>query len=405
VELTTADLEHVQPADVVLGVASPGGVHWPVLIDTVRAAVSSFAQAPRVIVAAPAETTGDGLTEALATLDAAVQLLPCAVPHVPRVPLAPDDFRGLFLMLREIAHKAEARGALVVGSDAPGVTPDLIRLLIQPLIEKGCDLVVPCYQRHPLEGLINSGIVYPLTRALYGRRIYGQIGQDFAFSTRLIGEYAATSSGSARPFWLAPFATCSGMRVCQANLDVRLPPAETQELSATLAAVLGSLFLDAERGAVCWQKVRGSHVVEAVGRSAAANDSPADADVQSMIESFRLGFRNLQDVWGLVLPPATLVELTQLARTPPERFVMRHEVWARIVFDFALGHRLRPISRDHLLRAMTPLYLAWAASFARQVAAAGPRGFDDLLDEMCVAFEVEKPYFVSRWRWPDRFHP
>ncbi len=43
-----------------------------------------------------------------------------------------------------------------------------------------------------------------------------------------------------------------------------------------------------------------------------------------MLETFQLGFRNLQEVWGLVLPPVTLLELKRLARPgggalPPAR--------------------------------------------------------------------------------------
>ena len=27
------------------------------------------------------------------------------------------------------------------------------------------------------------------------------------------------------------------------------------------------------------------------------------------------------------------------------------------------------------------------------------------IEELCLAFESTKSYFVSRWRWPDRFNP
>ncbi|MGH9175499.1 MAG: hypothetical protein ACRD1H_14130, partial [Vicinamibacterales bacterium] len=72
---------------------------------------------------------------------------------------------------------------------------------------------------------------------------------------------------------------------------------------------------------------------------------------------------------------------------------------------FALSHRLRTISRDHVLRAMTPVYLAWAASFAQQLTEATPGAFEDRLERLCAAYETEKTYLLSRWRWPDRFNP
>jgi hypothetical protein len=75
------------------------------------------------------------------------------------------------------------------------------------------------------------------------------------------------------------------------------------------------------------------------------------------------------------------------------------------VFDFALGYRLRTMNRDHLLRAFTPLYLAWAASFATEMQEARADEAERRLEALCLAFEAEKPYLISRWRWPDRFNP
>jgi len=80
-------------------------------------------------------------------------------------------------------------------------------------------------------------------------------------------------------------------------------------------------------------------------------------------------------------------------------------LWAQVVYDFALGHRLRTINRDHLLRAMTPLYLGWLASYALEMQNATVRAAEQRLEQLCRAFEATKPYLVSRWRWPDSFNP
>ena len=69
-------------------------------------------------------------------------------------------------------------------------------------------------------------------------------------------------------------------------------------------------------------------------------------DVRPMIESFTLGSRNLQEVWRLVLPPVTLLELKRMSRLPPEQFRMPDALWVKIVYDFALAYRLRTISRS-----------------------------------------------------------
>jgi hypothetical protein len=124
-----------------------------------------------------------------------------------------------------------------------------------------------------------------------------------------------------------------------------------------------------------------------------------------MLELFRLGARDLPEVWSLVLPPASLFELRKLSSLAPGQFRMPDELWARIVYDFALGHRLRTINRDHLLRAMTPLYLGWLASYALEMQNATVRAAEQRLERLCQAFEANRPYLVSRWRWPDSFNP
>jgi hypothetical protein len=51
---------------------------------------------------------------------------------------------------------------------------------------------------------------------------------------------------------------------------------------------------------------------------------------------------------------------------------------------------------------MTPLYLAWVASHLLQSAQTDPERH---IEAVAAAFEAEKPYLVSRWRWPDRYNP
>jgi glucosylglycerate synthase len=97
--------------------------------------------------------------------------------------------------------------------------------------------------------------------------------------------------------------------------------------------------------------------------------------------------------------------LRKLSRLPVDQFRMPDELWVRIVYDFALAHRLRTISRDHLLRSLTPLYLGWVASYARDLQNSGAASPERRLEQLGLAYETEKSYLVSRWRWPDRFNP
>ena len=122
-----------------------------------------------------------------------------------------------------------------------------------------------------------------------------------------------------------------------------------------------------------------------------------------MLESFRNAYANLHEVWSLVLPPQSLFGLKRLSLMPPDAFAMPDPLWARIVYDFLLAYRLRTINRGHLLGALTPLYLAWVASHI--LLTRSGTSPDRHIEAVAAAFEADKPYLVSRWRWPDRFNP
>ena len=194
-------------------------------------------------------------------------------------------------------------------------------------------------------------------------------------------------------------------RLLKSHVDVRHARHDEVDLSTVLAVLAGVMFEDAEKNAASWQRIRGSQPTPVFGSPAAAVNDGDGVDVRPLIESFNLGWRNLQEVWGLVLPPVTLLELKRLSRLPMEQFRMPDPVWAKIVYDFALAHRLRSIGRSHLLGALTPLYLGWVASYVGEVQAGDAMAAEQRIERLATAFEEAKPYFVSRWRWPDRFNP
>jgi hypothetical protein len=272
-------------------------------------------------------------------------------------------------------------------------------------------MVVPYFARHKLDGAISKGIVYPLTRALYGKRVRQPLGSVFALSGRLVERFLARRvwdievsalSADARA---VSEAICADFALCQAFLGPaeHAASASPLDLSSILAAVLGSVFDEMNHNVSYWQKVRGSEPVRWFGTPVEIADNPPPVDAHKMWESFRLGCRTLQDVWSPVLPPATMLALKYLARD--DAATLADDLWARIVYDFALGYRLHVMNRGHLLRALTPLYLGWLACFVREMSAAPSQDVERRVQQLSMVYEAQKPYLISRWRWPDRFNP
>ncbi len=312
-----------------------------------------------------------------------------------------------------VANERNAKVCLVVDSNVRSLTQDWIGALARPIIEAGVDLVSPCYLRHKFDGAMFSGIVYPLTRALYGKRIQQPMGGEFAFSAGLVRYFLGQPQrdgdepGSGSDIWVTIQAVRGGFRMAQTFLGPRIlddgQPAP--EVSSILAQTLGAIFMEMDRTASVWQRVRGSEKVPSFGPCGETGTDPVAVDINPMIQSFRLGYESLQDIWRMVLPPATSMELKRMSLQSAETFRFDDSLWARVVYDFALGWRMRIMDRDHLLKALTPLYLAWVASYIRSVRDADAKQTQASIEALCCAFEAQKNYFISRWRWPDRFNP
>ena len=314
-----------------------------------------------------------------------------------------------YLQAHELAQECKADVVLLLGEEAQSLETSGLQKMIASAVQEHCDLVVPRYALPARAGLVNSAILYPVSRALFGSAIRFPLAADLCFSARmgaLLGTAAQRLTGSNYGdglVWAASAASVAGYSIAEVDVGSRvLPQPNGQDLNSVLAHVTGSLFADVEAKAAFWQRARVARMRAVSEPTEIGFETPTD-EVRSMVDSFRMAHGNLAEIWSLVLPPQSLLGLKRLSVVAPESFVMADNLWARIVYDFVLAYRLRTMNRGHLLGALTPLYLAWVASHLVQTTKT--HAFERHIESVAAAFEAEKPYLVSRWRWPDRFNP
>ena len=117
-----------------------------------------------------------------------------------------------------------------------------------------------------------------------------------------------------------------------------------------------------------------------------------------MVRAFDLGLKDLLPVWEQIMPESTLARLYPLALVDPDEFRLPPPLWARVVSDFAVAYHERRLPRDHLLRALAPLYLGRVAAFVVEARATPLARIPESFDKIDRAFEVEKEHLVARWR-------
>ena len=78
-----------------------------------------------------------------------------------------------------------ANASAVISPDATSIEPEWMERLLRPVARDNFDLVTPVYGRQKSEGLLVRSLVYPMSRALYAKRVREPYPTEFAFSGRL----------------------------------------------------------------------------------------------------------------------------------------------------------------------------------------------------------------------------
>jgi glycosyltransferase involved in cell wall biosynthesis len=317
------------------------------------------------------------------------------------IPGKGSAFRTIF----EAAKGLKAKACVVVDSDLRSITPEWMELLLRPVYEGGYDYVAPLYSRHKFDGTITNSIVYPLTRALYGKRVRQPIGGDFGFSGRLAAFYLTKEvweSDVARfgiDIWMTTLAIAEGYEVCQSFLGAKIHDAKDpgSDLGPMFTQVVSSVYNLMESYQDVWRKLERSQPVSVFGFHYDVGLEPVAVNIERMIGNFRLGVRDLKEIWRKALLPETLHWLESIERSSEEGFSFPQDLWVRIVYDFALAYHKGSVHREHLLKSMIPLYLGRVASFVKENKESSSREVEEKIESLCKVFEEMKPYLIERW--------
>jgi len=320
----------------------------------------------------------------------------------PGIPGKGSAFRTIF----EIADALDVSACCVVDSDLRSITPEWIELLVKPVLDGGADFVAPLYHRHKYDGTITNSIVYPLTRALYGKRVRQPIGGDFGFSGRLARFYLdkdVWETDVARfgiDIWMTTTAVANNFSVSQSFLGAKIHDTKDPgaDLSAMLHQVVGATFELMETYSNEWKEVRGSEPVRTYGFEYTVGLEQVNVNVDRMLGIFREGLKNLRDIWTVVLGAGDFSDVEALGRLDPLEFRFPPRLWTRVIYDYALAYRKKKLPREHLIKSLTPLYLGRTASFVIEARDMDQSAAEAEIEKLCLEFEDLKEHLLNHWR-------
>jgi glycosyltransferase involved in cell wall biosynthesis len=341
----------------------------------------------------------------------------------------------------EIAAALEVQALVVVDSDLRSIVPEWIELLAGPILKGGYDFVAPLYARYKYDGTITNTVTYPVTRALYGRRVRQPIGGDFGVSGDLIRDYLSQETW--RPdvsrfgvdIWMTTTALTGGFAVCQSRLGTKVhdPKDPGADLGPMFRQVVGTLLDLARDNAPRWLEISGSHEVPAYGFERYADPAPLEVNTLRLLTQFHHGALTVSDTWQQMLRPGnynSVMELAAEAGSMAEAaahklgmgptsgegtvgsgglpstdelsdavssFHFPDDLWARVFYDLLVTSSFGEVPTEKLVAAFVPIYFGRVGRFIIENRRLSGEQAEEHVERQAREFELLKPYLVKHW--------
>ncbi|HUU50006.1 MAG TPA: glycosyltransferase [Nitrospinota bacterium] len=318
------------------------------------------------------------------------------------------SFRALF----ELAGLLTAEACVVVDSDLRSITPEWIKLLADPILEKKAEFVTPYYSRHKYDGTITNHIIYPMIRSLYGVQVRQPIGGDFGFSGGLASLYAKEdvwNTDVARfgiDVWMTTTAINEGCKIVQANLGIKVHDSKDPsiDLGPMFSEVISTLFYLMGKYENQWLNISGSKPIEIIGELKDGHKiQPVSVTLSRLREELIDGFSYFNPLYRQIIEPDNYNQLKEnidLIKQGKD-IIFPPELWAKILYDFAFTFQTWNRNRRKLVNIVTPLYFGRTAAYCQEVADMDDSGSEEVIEKQAQIFENFKPYLkekIEAWK-------
>ncbi len=314
-----------------------------------------------------------------------------------------NNFNNLFKKVVELGVDS----VVVVDADLKSITPQWIRHLGEPLFNE-FGYVAPLYVRHKYDGTITNSIAYPMTRALYGRRVRQPIGGDFGFSGELARIYLASptwteaTSQFGIDVWMTTLAMNNNVPICQAFMGrpkIHKPKDPGEDLGPMFSQVVGTIFDLMVHSAGYWMRVKWSKPTSIYGFGLGEVEMPPPVKVSEdkLAANFRKGFEEYYETWRSILTPDIMNKVDEISELPEDMFDFPTQTWAKLLFDFAVAYNRKEMDSDKLLASLIPLYFGKTLSFVRKTERMSVQTAEEFIENECMVFEETKPYLLEHW--------
>ncbi|MFC2160326.1 glycosyltransferase [Acidobacteriota bacterium] len=394
--------KHVDKVDIIVGIPSyneADAIAYPTQMAS-QGLMKHFPTKKHVILNVDNYST-DGTKEAFFSVRTEVPKIYVSTPK--GVKGKGNNVRNLLIAAVEL----NASAVVMVDADLKSITPEWIQYLGEPVFS-GFNYVCPIYVRHKYDGSITNHIAYPLLRTLYGLRVRQPIGGDFGLSGRmaraLLSEknWNETVGQFGIDIWMTTIAIARRFKVCQTFLGTpkshraKDPSKHLGPMFKQVIRTLFDLMIDFE---YLWKDLSDSLPSSIFGFGLGVDEKPPEVqvDTEALYRSFISGFDQFGELWEKILPSREMSLFEKTCKMAKDQFYYPSDLWARILFNFAIAYRNNEISRDSIIESMIPFYHSRILSFVNKTGDKGIKDCEEYFEHIVRVFEDEKEYLIKRW--------
>jgi predicted GH43/DUF377 family glycosyl hydrolase len=308
-----------------------------------------------------------------------------------------------------------------------GLAPNWINLLLKPIKADEMDMVISRFSHHDSRVSISTHIFYPLLTSLYQRSMHDMSGGQFGISHELLKILLQDPPHSCRTeiynygidCWLAITALSKELKICEANLGIKVPEPTIAKRELVLRQVIRIMFHQVTADIKAWSKTHllsQPSIVQPLANFGIRNIHGTDESnpiSQHLITKYRRGFNVFHFIYKWILPEDTFRQLEKLARTNNQYFLFPDKLWTQIVYKFLLAFAFdKKFNKGDLLDSLMPICEGYSASFINKIQALRnklilhiPEEVDNLvyleterrIEEMVDEFIEQKADFLRAW--------
>lgn len=266
-----------------------------------------------------------------------------------------NNLRNLF----RLAIKLNAKAVMTADADLKSITPEWMKAMLKPLLDKKFDFILPLYERHPYDATITNHICYPLIYGLLGTDIRQPIGGEFAFNQKMIKYWLGKKWDShIKDFGVDIFMTLNALfgnfKIGQVFLGAKIHRSSGPKLDNMFKQVVLSAFKIIWENKNKWRrKINKVKTIPTVSKT-----KPRKKKIP---------------------PPSGLEKIMR------RKNFIGAEQWMEILYDL-LAEYGKTKTSSKIIANLEPLYLDRAASFIKETKKLRLKGADELIKKQAKIF-------------------